>query len=61
MALSEAKSLGPYQVGILKQLVNNLGPKGETEYQVISGMSVSAINAHILAQHPIGQEKNAIR
>jgi predicted acylesterase/phospholipase RssA len=43
---------------VIKELVNALR-NGDQEYEVVSGISVGAINAHIMSQYPIGQEKDA--
>ena len=32
---------------------------GDQEYEVVSGISVGGINAHIMSQYPIGREKDA--
>lgn len=32
---------------------------GEQEYEVVSGVSVGALNAHIMSQYPIGKEVDA--
>ena len=40
--------------------MNKLGPNSGSEYQVVSGVATGAINAHILAQHQVGYEADAV-
>ena len=49
LALSDSLNVGPYQAGVIRELVKKLRASGESEYQVISGVSLGAINAHIFA------------
>ena len=46
---------GSYEAGAIYKLVRNL-PREEVQYQVVSGISVGALNAAHLASYPIGQE-----
>jgi predicted acylesterase/phospholipase RssA len=48
-----------YTVGALKAIVDLL-PSTERSYDVISGVSMAAINAFIMGMHAIGDEKTAI-
>lgn len=41
-------------------MVNKLKMRGETEYHVVSGVSIGSLNAHILAQNKIGEEDKAV-
>ena len=50
LALSDSHNLGPYQAGVIMQLIKSLKSKGDAEYIAVSGIAVGAINAHILAQ-----------
>ena len=50
LALSDSHNLGPYQAGVIMQLIKELKSKGDAEYIAVSGIAVGAINAHILAQ-----------
>lgn len=55
LALSDSINLGPYQAGVIQGLIHELGPK----YEVISGVSLGAINAHIIGQYKLGHEQEA--
>ena len=59
LALSDSQNLGPYQAGVIKEMVHELKRSGETEYTVVSGISVGALNAHIMSQYKIGDEDDA--
>ena len=63
LALSDSTNLGPYQAGVIKGLVHELkytsGSSG-TMYEVVSGVALGAINAHILSQFKLGQEDEAV-
>ena len=63
LALSDATNLGPYQAGVIKGLVHELkytsGSSG-TMYEVVSGVALGAINAHILSQFKLGHEEEAV-
>ena len=50
---------GSYEVGVFKALIESLDPI-EYAYDVISGVSVGAINGAMLAFYPPGEEKNAL-
>lgn len=60
LALSDATNLGPYQAGVIQGLVHELkytsGASG-TMYEVVSGVALGAINAHIFSQFKLGQEE----
>ena len=58
LALEGGGDKGAYQVGALKGLVDNV-PDREVEWDVITGISVGAINAGGLAIFEIGQESEA--
>ena len=51
---------GSFEVGVLKAFVDTLDPE-EIAYDYVSGVSVGAINASILALYPPGQEKDAVK
>jgi predicted acylesterase/phospholipase RssA len=53
IAFAEGPDLGPYQVGVLSGLVENL-PAEEIAYTTVSGVSLGALNAHILSQFEVG-------
>jgi len=56
LVLSGGGSKGAFEVGVLKYL---LGDK-KTKYDIITGVSVGAINASYMAQFPIGKEIECI-
>lgn len=56
LVLAGGGSKGSYEVGVMKYLI---GDKSY-QYDIISGVSVGALNASFLAQYPIGQEKEAL-
>lgn len=47
---------GSYEAGVIETLVNSLDPE-DVKYDVISGISVGALNAAHVASFPRGQEK----
>lgn len=55
LVLSGGGSKGAYQVGVLKKLLVDDG----IQYDLVTGISVGAINASVLAQFPLGQEVQA--
>jgi NTE family protein len=55
VVLSGGGAKGAYQAGALAYLVGNL----ERQYDIVCGVSVGALNAAMLAMHPIGQERSA--
>jgi len=48
-----------YTAGILKAIVDLL-PPNERAYDIISGVSMAAVNAFIMGMHPVGDEKTAV-
>lgn len=56
LSLSGGGSKGAYEVGAMQQIVDQL-PASESQYDVISGVSVGAINALGFSLHPKGEEK----
>lgn len=48
-----------YTVGVLKSIINLL-PTAERAYDVVSGVSMGAINAFIMGMHGVGDEKAAV-
>ena len=56
LALSDSHSLGPYQAGVIKGLVHEMRATTQGEYEVVSGVAMGALNAHILSQFDRGQE-----
>ena len=61
LVLSDSLNLGPYQAGVIKGIVDKYKGSGLAEYQVVSGVSLGAINAHIFSQHEAGDEVNAAK
>lgn len=57
LVLSGGGTHGAYQVGVLKHLMGDL----KTEYDILAGVSVGAINVASLAQYKTGEEQEAIR
>lgn len=55
LALSGGGNKGSYEAGAIHGLVNGLEPK-DVEYDVVTGVSVGAINAAGVSLWPIGQE-----
>jgi predicted acylesterase/phospholipase RssA len=55
IAITDGHDLGPYQAGAISGLLENL--ESDTKYTTVTGVSVGAINAYILSQYEIGQEK----
>lgn len=52
LALSDAINLGPYQAGVMQGLIKELkltGGSSGTMYEVVTGVSLGALNAHILS------------
>ena len=60
LALRGGGSKGAYEVGFLKAMTEKLPPV-EYHYDVVVGVSVGAINAAMLAIHPPGKEKDAVK
>jgi len=59
LALSDSHNLGPYQAGAIKGLTHAMKATGQGEYQVVSGVSIGALNAHIFSQFARGDEDAA--
>lgn len=59
MALRGGGIHGVYEAGALKALVEVLEPF-EVAYDIVSGVSVGALNSALLAVHPRGEEKKAV-
>ena len=55
LVLSGGGTHGAYQVGVLKHLLGDL----KTHYDIVTGVSVGAINAAALAQYKKGEEQEA--
>lgn len=53
LALSDSINLGPYQAGVIQGLFHEINPR----YEVVSGVSLGAINAHIVSQYKLGHEQ----
>lgn len=58
LALEGGGDKAAYQIGAIAQIVEDSDP-AEVQYDVISGVSLGAINAALLAGFPKGQERNA--
>ena len=56
LALSDAMDIGPYQAGALIGLLKN----GQ-EYEVITGVTMGALNAYILALHEKDEVNETIK
>ena len=61
LALSDSHNLGPYQAGVIQELTKEHKKTGQAQYQVVSGIALGAINAHIYSQFPLGKEEDASR
>jgi predicted acylesterase/phospholipase RssA len=59
LALEGGGDKGAWAVGVIKGLLNTL-PASETQYDVISGISIGAINSFFLSLYPKGQERQAV-
>lgn len=55
LVLAGGGSKGAYELGVLRYLLSDL----KTQYDILCGVSVGAINAAYLAQYPKGQEQEA--
>jgi len=55
LVLSGGGGLGSYQSGALTYMLGELG----IQYPIVVGASVGAINAAVIAQHPLGDERKA--
>jgi len=60
LALRGGGTKGAYEVGALKALTEQLDPI-ETQYDVVVGVSIGAINSAVLAIHEKGTEKEAVK
>jgi predicted acylesterase/phospholipase RssA len=58
LALEGGGDKGAYQSGAIKGLVDNV-PNGETQWDVVTGISVGSMDAAALAIFDIGNESNA--
>lgn len=58
VALQGGGDKGAFQAGALYELAHSL-PEGEAEWDVVTGISVGAINGVKLAQYEKGQEEQA--
>jgi predicted acylesterase/phospholipase RssA len=58
LALEGGGDKGAYQAGAIKGLVDNV-PNGETQWDVVTGISVGSMDAAALAIFDIGNESNA--
>ena len=57
LVLKGGANKGSYEAGAIYTLVRNL-PAKEVQYQVVSGISVGALNAAHVASYPVGEELN---
>jgi len=53
LSLGGGGAKGAYEVGVLKEIVDTL-PPDESQYDVISGVSIGAVNALGMSMHPKG-------
>lgn len=58
LVLSGGGDMGSFEAGVLKAFTQYLPPE-EVMYDVVTGVSVGAINAAPIAFHPIGKESDA--
>ena len=58
LALEGGGDKGAYQAGAIKGLVDNV-PNGETQWDVVTGISVGSMDAAALALFDVGNESNA--
>jgi len=56
LALEGGGDKGAYEAGALWTLVNNATNPNNVQYDVITGVSIGAINTALLSQYPKGQE-----
>ena len=59
VALSDASDFGPYQAGALIGLLEHQQVIEES-YQVVTGVSLGALNAYILASHRADEKAKAV-
>ncbi len=59
VALRGGGDKGPYEIGVLKGLVEAL-PAEESAYDVVAGVSVGSLVGSFLAAYPKGQEQQAV-
>lgn len=59
LVLSDSHNTGPYQAGVIKALAQEHHQSTDGEYQIVSGIALGALNAHILSQYPKGEEVQA--
>lgn len=50
---------GAYESGVLKSIVEQM-PAEDIKYDYVSGVSIGAANASLIALFPLGQEKEAV-
>mmetsp|Transcript_17696 Transcript_17696/g.29925 ORF Transcript_17696/g.29925 Transcript_17696/m.29925 type:complete len:273 (+) Transcript_17696:211-1029(+) len=60
LALSDSNNLGPYQAGAIMGLLHELNHIGLPSHQVVSGVSLGALNGYIFSQHGFGDEAGII-
>jgi predicted acylesterase/phospholipase RssA len=56
LAFAGSGDKGPYQIGAFKGLYDSLGSE-EIKYDVVTGVSVGALNAMLLSQYKKGDEE----
>ncbi len=55
LAFAGSGDKGPYQIGAFQGLLESLGPD-EVKYDIVTGISVGAINALLFSQYAVGDE-----
>ena len=61
LALSDSHNIGPYQAGVIIGLTTDLASTGQVDYDVISGISLGALNAFIVSSTQYGEKPAVIR
>ena len=59
IAFSACSDKGPYELGVLKGLIENL-PANQTTYDTVTGISMGGMSAALLASSPKGSEKEML-
>lgn len=60
LVLEGGGDLGAYEAGVLSGFIHNTQHPEDFQYDVLTGVSIGALNGLALAQYPIGQEMAAI-
>jgi predicted acylesterase/phospholipase RssA len=60
LALSEASNLGPFQAGAVIGLLEELERMKKPSHNIVSGVTLGALNANIYSQYKMGEEEGVI-